>query len=104
MAVPTATACPMPRKISTVDSVDRVACSNLSMSAARFAVSGTEISPLITLSMLASPMVAEATSSATMRLPRSLCRNASILAMPAASRFWASAFSAGASNTSMRNP
>jgi len=58
------------------------------------AVSGTDISPLITLSMLASPMVAEATSSATMRLPRSLCRNASILAMPVASRCWASAFSA----------
>ena len=58
------------------------------------ASSGSEISPLMTLSMLASPMVAEATSSATMRLPRSLCRNASILAMAARVEILAQARSA----------
>ena len=40
------------------------------------ASSGAVSSPLMTLSMLASPSVAAATSAATMRLPRSLARNA----------------------------
>ena len=52
MAVPTATACPMLKNTSTVDSDDLAAFSSFSITASRLGVDGAVSTPSITFSII----------------------------------------------------